>query len=342
MVLHPQDIFYVFMVDPNHEPAHRKILAKYAVTDGKLSVLEDHGLGVDLEAMQPQQQERFLRHLSSSQRTEVVSLHDVLQGHHPGAIKPIDDHINPGDESHEPLKLRYDHPQLGRRALEIHGNAVYLDGHKLTDEEVQIIMEHAKSGGGRISHANEVSLEKSQPELYQALGSLKEAVRAGAVQPEAYKILSRHIFKDTMVPSVGNKLAYQDFLSRPREGVHVHLDGDGYGKINKVHGFHEGDKAIKSLFETIRSAVDESVGRKHAKTFRVGGDECNIFMPSKNHAEAFLRVLHKKLAESAPIGDFRHGVSYGVGATPEEAESQLIAHKQSKKVKKDPGTPDKP
>lgn len=339
MILHPEDIYYVFLVDPNGATPQRKILAKYAITDGKLSVLEDHGLGVDLESMDPKRRDRFLNHLAQSQRTEVVSLHDVLQGHHDHHIKEVEDHINPDAKDHEPLKLKYDHPQLGRRALEIHDDTVYLDGHKLTDEEVEYIMAHVKSGDGRVSHTRSVSLEKSQPELYEALGALKDAVRAGAVQPEAYKILSRHIFKDTMIPSVGNKLAYEDFLSRPKEGVHIHLDGDHYGLWNKKFGYHEGDKAIKTLFEAVRAAVDESVGRKHMKCFRISGDEGRLFAPTMNHANAFARVLQEKLANLPGKDGLKHGATLGMGATPEEAEANLVANKQAKKTS---GSPDKP
>src|ERR1035437_7513847 len=85
-------------------------------------------------------------------------------------------------------------------------------------------------------------LSKVEPELAQHLAYLRR------VAPESAKYLAQRLFGDSMVPGVGNKLAYEDFVGRQKPGgVHVMVDGNDFGSINKRFGQSTGDEAIKAM-----------------------------------------------------------------------------------------------
>ena len=80
----------------------------------------------------------------------------------------------------------------------------------------------------------------------------------------------------------------------------------------------------------IRSALDEAVGRAKAKSFRTGGDEFVVHVPSHQEAAHFSRVLRSKLEALPPVGG-THGlsVSMGFGMVPEHAEAALQQAKEA-------------
>ena len=134
-----------------------------------------------------------------------------------------------------------------------------------------------------------------------------------------------------MVPTLGNKKAYQDFLSRPRAGVHVMADANGFKGINDTYGHAAGDEAIKQMGGAFRSAIDEAVGRKKAKAFRVGGDEFHAHFPDQESASRFARTLRGKLEAIAPVGGTHQlSMSLGMGHTPEHADKALYHAKEAK------------
>jgi diguanylate cyclase (GGDEF)-like protein len=144
--------------------------------------------------------------------------------------------------------------------------------------------------------------------------------------PKAGKVLARHVFTDSMVPKVGNTFAYKDFLSRNQNtGIHLSLDANGFGSINKEHGHPVGDEAIKHLFNTV-----SDVSRKYGlKAFRVGGDEGRLHAPTPARAEGFVKELKERLANSPNVAGTNHklSVSVGIGYSPEHAEQALIRAK---------------
>lgn len=169
------------------------------------------------------------------------------------------------------------------------------------------------------------------PALATALSQIK------TTNPEAHRVVSRHIFVDPMVEGIGNKKAYEDFLSRPRAGVHVRLDANDFGSINKIHSFEHGNNAIKAMGNAVREARDEVVGQKNGKVFRIGGDEFHVHVPSHEHAARFMRALRGKLEALPPVGG-THALSFsaGFGRSAEEADAASI---QAKKAKKEAGYP---
>lgn len=166
-------------------------------------------------------------------------------------------------------------------------------------------------------------LAKMDPQLAQHFKTLRAAA------PEAASAVANKMMTDHMVPGIGNKLAYEDFLSRPRGGVHVLLDGNDFGTINKRFGQAEGDKAIVSMGNAISAARKQFRG----KMFRVGGDEFRLHFDKPEQANGFLRTMRSNLEALPPVqGVHFHSVSAGVGASPEQADQALIHAKTKKKL----------
>jgi len=113
--------------------------------------------------------------------------------------------------------------------------------------------------------------------------------------------------------------------------VHVSLDLNDFGTINKLHGFEVGDAAIKSAGKAIREAADVSSSR--AKAHRVGGDEFMLHFPNIEQAHAFAKNVRSKFGEIPKIGGtHRLSASIGMGESPEHAEKSLIQAKTAKKA----------
>jgi GGDEF domain-containing protein len=169
-----------------------------------------------------------------------------------------------------------------------------------------------------------LKLVKMDQDLSQHLRILRQAA------PESAKVLSGRLFHDTLVTTVGNRLAYDDFMSRPRKGgVYITSDMNSFGHINKKFGQTTGDVALKASFGALSSASRMFKG----KLFRVGGDEAKLFFEKPEHAYAFCREARKQLEALPPInGEHHHSVSIGIGSTPDESEQALLHAKAAKKA----------
>lgn len=185
-------------------------------------------------------------------------------------------------------------------------------------------------------------LVKMEPELQAALDNMRER----GVDPQHHRTIMRRLFADRMVPGMGNALSYQDFLSRPRDGgVHIRMDANDFGGINKVHGFETGNRAISAVGNSIRHALDEvanpdaDVNRAYDdgdpythKAWRIGGDEFHAHVPDYETAARFARTVREKLDSIAPIGGTHAlSLSLGFGADPAQAEEALLHAKTAKK-----------
>lgn len=162
-------------------------------------------------------------------------------------------------------------------------------------------------------------LGKADKEIFSALKTVRQN------NPKEAKTLARHLFTDILVPRVGNMFAYRDFLSRnANNGIHLSLDANSFGSINKEHGFEKGNEAITKMFNTI-----SDVGRKYGlKSFRSGGDEARLYAPTPERANGFINELKEKLAALPKVaGRHQISASIGVGYTPEHAEKALILAK---------------
>jgi len=169
--------------------------------------------------------------------------------------------------------------------------------------------------------AHEIPLAKVEPELAQHLSAIR------ASSPDSARFLAKRLFTDSMVQGIGNKLAYEDFLSRKRDGVHVMVDGNDFGHINKKWGQSVGDESIKAMGGALSRASRANKG----KLFRVGGDEFRLHFDTPEQAYAFARHARQELEALPPVrGEHFHSVSIGFGHNPEHAEQALIHAKQAK------------
>jgi GGDEF domain-containing protein len=347
-------VVYVFGVHPHdtRDEIHHTLLGKLWLKDGKFSVLEDHGIAGrhDLSKLPLDKVDRVLRRAMNSQRRLVCTGHDLKTGAYPELL-PRAGHTNEipsdlGEALHGQITEKANGPKVsefeyhrtgmpGPQTLKVSGSQMYLDDQALAPEESQRVMEHLKSGKALIRHSMKKAedLAKIEPHLAVALGQIRDAVKQGHVHPDALRTVNQTLFTDTMIPSIGNKAAYNDFLTRPREGVHVHLDGNDFGSINKMHDHETGNRAIIAMGRALRSAMDESVGRKNGKLFRTGGDEFVAHVPSHEHAALFARSLRSKL-EGVPAirGTHRLSMSLGFGPTHDHAEEALKDAKAAKKA----------
>ena len=177
-------------------------------------------------------------------------------------------------------------------------------------------------------------------DLTGAFGKLRELVNAGHLDPEHERVLAKYVYRDSMVPELGNKFAYSDFLSRPREGAHTMIDLNNFKFINDRYGHAAGDEAIKAVGRAVRGAADE-VGKGNLKAFRVGGDEFSVHAPAPEHAHRFARALRTRLEAIPPVGgSHKLSVSMGFGADPDTADKALYMAKGQKYTPESQGLPE--
>lgn len=164
-------------------------------------------------------------------------------------------------------------------------------------------------------------LLKLDPSLSEALSAMRATP---GLAPHA-NVVARHLFADTMVPKMGNKLAYTEHLARHgNDGTHVHVDMNDFGQINKLHGEAMGDHAIKS-FGSKASELSRTFG---GKAFRNGGDEFKFWFAKPEHAHGFARELRRTLEGHEKIGGTHNlSAALGIGHNPGHAETALLGAK---------------
>jgi GGDEF domain-containing protein len=233
--------------------------------------------------------------------------------------------------------------------IEIKEGVVYQNGFKLKQEDADYLLHLVRTGRATIRYVkNDVDqklakmaahfedLAKTAPEVRQAMTGLHAAAKAGHIKPEHADAIRRGLFTDRLTGGrIGNQAAHEDFIEglqgKKDQGVHVHIDANDFGSINKLHGMPVGDQAIKTLAGAMRDTIDKHIGRKNAKLFRVGGDEFKAHFQTPAHAAVFARALRHNLDQAVPVGGtHRLSTSIGMGHTPEHAEQALINAKNEK------------
>jgi GGDEF domain-containing protein len=186
------------------------------------------------------------------------------------------------------------------------------------------------------------ALAKMDPELMASLKALEGIAKDAGLDPSHVQRVRTHLATDEMLRQqgvvMGNRAAYHGFTERTqRPGVHVRMDGNDFGSINKMHKFEVGNKAIVAFGRAIREAMDEAVGRKNGKVFRIGGDEFHAHVPDHAAAARFARSVRSKLEAIPPVGG-THNLSMcmGFGMNPDHAEAALIRAKNMKRAAKYP------
>jgi diguanylate cyclase (GGDEF)-like protein len=176
-------------------------------------------------------------------------------------------------------------------------------------------------------HDKVLRLRKSFEEFSQHM-SPEALQHFGGLSPEQRDFFTKQIYHDTLVPGVGNKRAYEDFRSRPREGVHVTLDLNDFKALNDTFSYQHGDDAISAAGKAFSEASRANKG----KLFRVGGDEFRAHFETPEQAYSFLRHASQGVSNMVPVGG-THKVSFsaGIGHNPDHAD-QALHHAKAAKV----------
>lgn len=168
----------------------------------------------------------------------------------------------------------------------------------------------------------------------QEIQELLNRVRTGVTTPDDASALERHLTSDSMIPEIRNRLAYTHHIRQhDNSGVHVHVDLNDFGMINKRYGDHVGDEAIVNAGKII-----SHVGKKWGgRVFRSGGDEFKLWFLQPHHAENFSKELGEHLSlHDGVTGDHKLSASVGIGHSRQRAEDALVSAKsQIKSISKD-------
>ena len=143
----------------------------------------------------------------------------------------------------------------------------------------------------------------------------------------------QYIFADPLMPihfgnaAVGNKLAFELFKIKNKEGFYVSMDANNFKLINNIS--HEtGDNAIKSIGYALRYAT---IGLTRTKLFRTGGDEFVFFTENSNEVDLFVKKAIGEINNIELIGNsIKLTISFGIGKTYLEAETALLEAKKKK------------
>jgi len=232
--------------------------------------------------------------------------------------------------------FEYIRPGMGQsHIVEFSEHGAALDGEKLTDDELNLIVSNVESGLATLKwkqNSNQ-DLSKSDMGVHEAMAGLRAAVSAGHVHPDVERAFTKHVFEDHMVPGVGNKFAWNEFQRQNKPGVLGSIDLNSFKHINDTRGHIAGDSAIKAVGGALKSAA-EKVGT--VKLFRTGGDEFAIHSPTQEDAHRFMREARSHMAQIPPVGGVhKPSFSIGLGQDFGTADKALYL---AKKQKVDPVT----
>lgn len=132
------------------------------------------------------------------------------------------------------------------------------------------------------------------------------------------------IIMDNGYPAIGNKLAFEKFINKGKQGYYVSMDANNFKYINNTFGHEVGDKTIKSIGYSLRKAT---IGLAYSKLFRSGGDEFLFFTEHPNEVDIFVERACEFLDE---IDFAKITLSFGIGKSYTEAENALKVAKKKK------------
>lgn len=342
------NIFNMYSVVDGKAGVHNKLMGRVVATPSQFSVLSDYDGALEgLHGPATDARRRSFESWRQGAHSRAIPLSDIKNGHHPELLPEVKTEA-PTDAPEGPHEswFRVDRHDLDKPMfVNFRDGKAHMHGQPLMTGEAQGLLDDVKAGRAKIRHhrpeqdvakaeSGFADLAKLEPGLQSALQAIGAAVKSGHVDPSVEKALHREIFYDPMVPGVKNKRSFHEEIGQPRPagGVHVMLDGNDFGSINKVHGHAAGDAAIRSMGGAIRDSMDEAVGPEHQDLYRFGGDEFAAWLPSHEHANRFLRTLRSKLDAVPAIGGTHNlSMSAGVGQTHEQADQALNTHAKAAK-----------
>ncbi len=160
------------------------------------------------------------------------------------------------------------------------------------------------------------------PDLEELLGRVRHGDKLG---PEDAEVLEHHLTHDAMVPGMRNRGAYQRHLrDHENSGIHVHMDANDFGQVNKVHGEQAGDEALVRMGTVMSDAAKPLAGR----VFRKGGDEFTAWFLRPEDAQVFAGRVQTELAKLQPAGGTHdHSMAIGIGRGRQQAEQAMLRAK---------------
>ena len=336
-MLQPSDVFLVYFVAPDSEAGERRrLVGKFMFHEGEFRVLADY-VGILSHFQEGPVSESIyssLELLADNPYYDVVSKEEILSGARLDLIPELPVESDPnGDMGSASEMFHYQHQNDPHPTLVSITSTGFVAGDRpVGSDEVNSMLMNARSGTAQISY-KPGALQKAIPQVDPAqqekfdasLASLKALVRAGQLHPDHFDTIRKELFTDEMIPSIGNKRAYNDHVSRNGQvGTHIMLDANDFKAINDDLSHQYGDKAIQHIGNALRAAVDESVGPEHTKVHRFGGDEFHVHTDTPESAHVILRTFRDKLEAIAPIGGtHKLSVSAGIGADIDSAEHAL-------------------
>lgn len=339
---------YTYKVGPDNR-IKRHVSGRFTTAGNHVHFLEDYhdDLKNNLsEGFLDGTRQQQIQNLKLHPKLDVASLHEINSGSRPELWQPL---VAQGTTAKPSIFKYVRQGQSAPDHLEFVNGYAHLNGHQLARSQVQALLQHVKNGHASVHYPEHGEVIRKMEEVFEtilkaddsdsapiheALGRLDELVRAGHLEPHHAQALRAHAFTDPMTGNVmGNKLAYTDFKSRNRGGIHLMLDGNDFKAINDRFGHETGDHAIRAMAGALKSAIDEAAPGE-GKLFRVGGDEFAAHLPTHEHAARFARTLRQKLEAVPPVqGVHKLSMGIGIGTSPEHADTALY---EAKKQKYDP------
>lgn len=143
----------------------------------------------------------------------------------------------------------------------------------------------------------------------------------------------QYFFADPLMPiyennfAVGNKLAFELFKNKNKNGFYISMDINNFKLINNI-SHDEGDKAIKTIGYTLRKCT---IDLCRSKLFRSGGDEFVFFSEIKEDIYLFIDKVIDELNKLDLIDNtIKITLSLGIGKTYIDAEKALLLAKKRK------------
>jgi diguanylate cyclase (GGDEF)-like protein len=143
----------------------------------------------------------------------------------------------------------------------------------------------------------------------------------------------QYFFADPLMPiyennfAVGNKLAFELFKNKNKDGFYVSMDINNFKLINNIN-HEEGDKAIKLIGYTLRKST---INLRRSKLFRSGGDEFVFYSENKEEIYIFINKAIEELNKLDLIDNsIKITLSFGIGKSYIDAEKALLLAKNKK------------
>lgn len=221
------------------------------------------------------------------------------------------------------------------------GIAKTLDAERTPDETA--FMDSYKKDGGVSYTQAKLDEELAKPAEYQE--GLSDERRSDAAQRKAIEDMTPQE-KDVEIERLRKAAATDELTGLPNkasfaadeaagnlQASRVHMDLDNFKKVNDTKGHQAGDLFLQKAGPLLKDAFERVGG----KVYRTGGDEFTGTAPShaladKAMAEVRANLKATKITVELPDGSRQvmtdAGVSYGKGATRNEAEAALQADKR--------------